>query len=78
MTKIKLSKTQATAMYVLKNGGRIFSWNDCTVGMEDGEGNTLAFRKTTFNFLIRHDFIEISERPSLQCQIYSIASHFEF
>lgn len=75
--KIKLSKAQLTAVSVLRQGGRIFRWNDETYGMDDFDMNTLPFRASTFHFLLKHDLIEVWERPSESCEIYTLASHFE-
>lgn len=64
-------------MYVLKQGGRIFSFDDGTVGLDDVDGNTLKFYYPTFRWLLNKGFIEVAERPSIGCEIYCIASHFE-
>lgn len=77
MEKIKLSKAQRTAVEVLRQGGKIFRWNDDTYGMDDCDMNTLPFRASTFHFLNKHGLIEVCERPSESCEIYSLASHFE-
>ena len=77
MKRIKLSKTQLEAIEVLRQGGRIFSFDDGDVGLDDCVSNTLTFRRSTLSFLLKNDLIEVWERPSEGCQVYWLASHFE-
>lgn len=75
--KIKLSPAQSSALHVLKNGGRIFSFDDGTVGLDDADGNTLSFSRSIFTVLLKNEWIEVWERPSIGCEVYALSSHFE-
>lgn len=73
MLGVVLTMHQVDVMCILSEGGKIFSFDDGTVGLDDWEGNSLHFRKDTFEKLLKHNLIYHTETPALGCEIYEIS-----
>lgn len=72
---MKTSYHQWRALDELNDGGKIFEFEDGSVGLDSVYGDTLKFRKSTFNFLVKNNLITIIERPSLGCMVYGITEN---
>ena len=72
--KNSLSKCQRNVISILKDGGKVFLFEDGSVGLDDKDMNTLPFYGQTFDALIRKKKIEVVERPSTGCEIYGATS----
>lgn len=70
--KSKLSETQLHVLAILKDGGRLFIFEDGDIGLDDVDGNTLPFRGSTFDCLVSMKLIETIERPALGVEIYGL------
>lgn len=69
-----LTYTQNKVLEELKDGGKVFLFEDGSVGLDNYRGDTLKFRKTTFNFLLINNLIEIDYKPSLGVEVYKISN----
>jgi|GEM_PF-6210820 hypothetical protein len=69
---VKASKHQKEVLTILKNGGKLFHFEDCTFGLDDCDSNTLKFNRKTFEALYKLKAIAIIERPNLGTDIYGI------
>jgi hypothetical protein len=68
-----MTKYQLEVLNILSNGGDIFLFEDGSTGLDDNDGNTLKFRGTTFNSLIKNGMIEIKLRPVIGVEIYGLS-----
>jgi hypothetical protein len=69
---VKASKHQKEVLTILKNGGKLFHFEDCTFGLDDCDSNTLKFNRKTFEALYKLKAIARVERPSLSVDIWGI------
>lgn len=68
----RLSVTQVHTLEILNAGGKIFVWDDGDIGIDDVDGNTLAFRSTTYGVLKRFNLISHVETPCMGCEVYGL------
>lgn len=74
----RLTNYQKRILFELAMGGKIFSFQfHDEFGFDDVDGNSYPFRKDTFEILKNRGLIEVSERPSLTCQIYGLSKKAE-
>lgn len=69
---MKASKHQKEVLTILKNGGKLFHFEDCTFALDDCDMNTIRFNRKTFEALYKLKAIAIIERPNLGTDIYGI------
>lgn len=67
-----LTKVQLQALQIVADGGKIFLFEDGSVGLDDKYGNTLKFIYPTFRALNKKGCIAIKIRPSLGVEVYGI------
>ncbi len=68
----RLTKVQKNVLAILKNGGRIFLFEDGSTGLDDADGNTIRFNSKTFDALIEKSCLAVSARPNICTEIYTI------
>lgn len=74
----RLTRYQKRILFELAMGGKIFAFDfPLEYGFDDVDGNSYPFRKDTFDILNSKGLIEVSERPSLTCQIYGLSKKGE-
>jgi hypothetical protein len=73
--KRKISKRQYEALNVILNGGTVFHFtDDNTVGLDDVDGNTIAFSKSTFLALRIRKLIEFKSQLAIDCEEWGITT----
>lgn len=72
---VRINKHQKEILNILKNGGKLFHFEDCTFGLDDIDGNILRFNKKTFEKLYKLKYIQIVERPALNIDIWGLSEN---
>lgn len=69
---MKVSKTQVDCMKLMLEGNIVADIQDNDRSLNDGDGNTYAIRKSTFNSLYSNGLIEIVSVPSMDIYEYGL------
>lgn len=73
MSQHKLSLTQIAVLSILKDGGRIFTYDDCEgAALVSNDGDDLPLRYTTFSFMEKHKLIGLIDHPALYVNRFGI------
>ena len=71
---LKLSDTQKLILNTLKNGGKLFLFDDGCVGLDKCNGDSINIRKSSIKRLLHFNYIEYAYNCSINTKLYTISS----